>query len=159
MLAGHAGARQELLLGVARVAQLHLQHLLERVGNARVDLFERHGETPASAPASVARRRLHEHAALREMIDHRGHEQRIAVGVPVDQLGESRRKLARRESGRDIRRHVRFLQPFEHHFMTQTVQQQILLQRFERAVGEDQFRRPQRAEHEQARGLAPPRDR
>ncbi len=111
---------------------------------------------PAAVPPL---RRLHEHAALREVIDHRGHEQRIAVGVPVDQRGESRRKLAGRESGRDIRRHVGFLQPFEHHFMTQTVQQQILLQRFQRTVGEDQFRRPQRAEHEQARGLAPPRDR
>src|SRR5689334_20746573 len=66
-----------------------------------------------------------------------GHEQGVTAGAPVDQIGKLGRKIVVRELRGNVFGNVRLFQALQADFMTQTVDDQILLESFQWTAGED----------------------
>ena len=60
----------------------------------------------------------------------RHHEQRISIGMAIDQVRHSGRQTRVREFSREVLTYDRFRQPLKRNFGAQAVNQQILFQGF-----------------------------
>ena len=79
-----------MLLVLAKATNLPIDHLAKVLGHVQVDRVER----GAKLPSALARR---DQAAREQVIDQGHHEQRIALGARVDDLGELTGEQASRE--------------------------------------------------------------
>ena len=88
--ARHAARLEHVLLVLAEATDLPIDHLAKALGHVQVDRVER----GAKLPSALARR---DQAAREQVIDQGHHEQRIALGAHVDDVGELTGERAVRE--------------------------------------------------------------
>ena len=80
-LSGHTGGFQDALLLDIQLLNLDLQHLLQRLGNARIDVLK----GPGKRPVSVI---LRDPALLNHLLHDSCYKQRVSAGVTVHQAGK-----------------------------------------------------------------------
>ncbi len=102
-------------------------HLAQALRDFQVDLLQRGLEQPTTVLAR-------DEAPLRQVIQRRHHEQRIALRMPVHQRGQSLRHPCFGGFGSEIFCDFWFAQGFQRDFATQLMDEQVLLERFHRML-------------------------
>ena len=101
--AGHAAHAEDSLLVLSELPEASLDHLTEVLGDADVDLLQRRMEFPPLVAHA-------DEIAGDEIVDHVHHEQRIALGPPVDDARQRGGKGVSGEPPTQILGHGRFVQ-------------------------------------------------
>ena len=127
---GDAATLQDAPFFRIELLQLDLQHLLQRLRDAGIDLLDGRGQNQ-SAPI------LRNQALVHHVLHDRHHEERVASRVSVNQVRKTRGKTLSGKVLRQVVRDVGLFETFDGNFMTQVADQQILLQGLERALGKN----------------------
>src|SRR6267143_2079107 len=110
-LSGNTGASQDALLYSTQLLELHLDHLIQRLWDSRANIFKRQPEHPL--PIGLCNQSL-----LHHILENGHHEQSVAAGVVVDQLGKSRRKVPLKELDGQVFGDIGLFKPFKRNFVT-----------------------------------------
>jgi hypothetical protein len=120
--AGDARDLQQALLFRTQALHPGVEHLTHPLRDP-----DRHGRD--RDPELPAVRLPREEALLRQVVEHRPHEERIARRVPVDESRQALREPCAGGYGGEIRGHVGFAQRLHRQFVTQLMPQQFLRER------------------------------
>ena len=85
-LSRNTGASQKALLQGIELVVLHLDQLIQRLGDTRRDIFKRHHQRPSAIGRC-------NQSLLHHVLEDGHHEKRIAAGAPVDQVRKSGGKV------------------------------------------------------------------
>ena len=149
---GDARRLQQLALGLAEFLELTLDDVSHTVRHG--DLGEGGVDGQRPSPVHALQRALTE-----QIVDKAHHEQRMAVGAPVDDLGQLRRDRPVGESAGQVLVHGGPGQELDPQLLALPVSGQLLLHCAQRMRADDHVDGAERAEQQQARRLPAARER